>query len=142
MKDMSIRSTEWDALIGALRRPEELDRACSAAETLSRDSTLEDVPALVSLLQDQDAFVREAAAWPLSRLLGASSLVDLLLAYQRGFDEGLDNDGFTAALLDVVHSDREGSMRALRALVDVGNPAMRENAAWLLTHCADAAPEE
>ena len=133
---MPIPINEWDALLAALRKPEESDRACAAAERLHKESTLQDVPRLMSLLQDSDAFVREAAAWPLSELAGVPLLRELLTAYQKGLDEGLDNDGFTAALIDLVQVNSSESALVLRSLAEDGDSALRENALWLLEFCS------
>ena len=64
---MPISDLEWDALIVALRNVEESDQAGAAAEKLHKNATLDDTPRLMRLLQDPDAFVREAAAWRLSK---------------------------------------------------------------------------
>jgi hypothetical protein len=63
-------------------------------------------------------------------------LPELLRAYQRGLDEGHDNDGFTAALTDLAASDPLGVSRALESLVASADTAMQENARWLLTFCS------
>ena len=138
---MPIPTAEWDALVAALRNFEESDQACAAAERVHKETTLQDVPRLMTLLQDKDPFVREAAAWPLSELVGVPVLRDLLIAYQRGLDEGLDNDGFTATLIDLVQVNSQESALALRSLAQNGDSAMRENALWLLEFCTDAGSE-
>jgi hypothetical protein len=51
-------------------------------------------------LNDEDFLVPEAAAWPVSELAGPSAL-EKFVAYQRGLDQGHDNDGLTAALIDL-----------------------------------------
>jgi HEAT repeat protein len=68
---MPISRAEWDALVVALKSVEQLEQACAAAEKLHQEAAKEDVPALLTLLGDDDAFVREAAAWPLSELGGS-----------------------------------------------------------------------
>ena len=45
------------------------------------DASTEDLTRLLILLNDDDFFLREAAAWPISELAGPSSLRDLLIAY-------------------------------------------------------------
>jgi hypothetical protein len=120
---MPIASNEWDSLISALRSSDDADRLVSAAERIHRDATLADVPVLMTLLQNADAFTREAAAWPISELVGPPALRELLTAYQRGLDEGLDNDGFTAALIDLVEGRPSESTAVLRALYLDGEPS-------------------
>ncbi len=133
---MPIPTAAWDALVVALRNFEESDQACAVSDRLHKETTLQDVPRLMTLLQDRDAFVREAAAWPLSELVGVPALRDLLVAYQRGLDEGLDNDGFTAALIDLVQVHSSESALVLRSLAQNGDSDMQENALWLLEFCS------
>ncbi|HTC88587.1 MAG TPA: hypothetical protein VK686_09840 [Bryobacteraceae bacterium] len=127
---------DWRDLINALRDSD--DGAClaAAAARLHKTATAEDLQRLLDLLKDDDFFVREAAAWPVSELAGPSALRELLLAYQRGIDEGHDNDGFATALIGVVEKDKSTSRQMLRALADDTNPTMRENSLWLLEFCS------
>jgi hypothetical protein len=133
---MAFSTTEWQVLIKALRTVQDVELACGAAQRLHKESTLSDVPLLMQLLHDDDAFVREAAAWPISELVGLPVLRDLLISYQRGFDEGLDNDGFTAALLDLVQQETDAAVSVLQSLAGDENLKLRENARWLLDFCA------
>lgn len=126
---------EWQALNRRLRSRDNLDVAVTAAQQLHKTATREDLPKLMELLNDEDSFIREAAAWPVSELAGPSSLENLLIAYQRGLDEGQDNDGFSAALIDLVESHQEGSREILQRLAESGDEAKRENALWLLQFC-------
>ena len=133
---MSISDLEWDALIVALRNVDESDQAAAAAQKLYQTATIDDMPRLMRLLQDPDAFVREAAAWPVSELGGELLLRDLLIAYQRGLEEGLDNDGFSAALIELVEDRPVASASKLRSLAQDPDSRIRENAFWLLEFCA------
>jgi hypothetical protein len=44
-------------------------------------------------------------------------LPELLRAFQAGIDEGLDNDGFSAALTDLVSTNVEAAIPTLQALI-------------------------
>jgi HEAT repeat protein len=81
---------EWRELTHALRDPA---KSAAAAARLHETATPQDVPQLMELLKDDDFFVRGAAAWPVAKLAGPPVLRELLVAYQRGFDDGHDNDG-------------------------------------------------
>lgn len=118
-----------------LRNVDNVDVAVRAAERLQRGATSEDLPRLKNLLGDEDFFVREAAAWPLSEIAGAAALPELLQAFQRGFDEGHDNDGFSTALVELAAADPEGVRRVLEDLVAAGDAATQINARWLLEFC-------
>ena len=133
---MPILPGEWDKLIAAMRNFDESRLACAAAERLHKEASVQDVPNLLSLLHDSDAFVREAAAWPLSELAGLSVLRELIVAYQRGIDQGLDNDGFSAALVDLVEMSPSESAAILRDFASEPDAMMRKNAEWLLEFCA------
>jgi HEAT repeat protein len=123
---------EWQALIFALRDTD-LTQSAAAATRLHRTAAPVDVPRLMDLLKDDDFFVREAAAWPLAELAGPPVLREMLVAYQRGLDDGHDNDGFTTALIELVEANQSASKKVLEGLAE--DPAMRENAMWLLEFC-------
>jgi hypothetical protein len=124
----------WRELLPRLNA-NEVEVCAAAAKELHASATAEDVPRLLALLEDEDFFVREAAAWPLAELAGPSILPQLLVAYQRGFDQGHDNDGFTAALLEIPALHAVEAKTALLALVQVEDSAMRSHAEWLLQFC-------
>jgi hypothetical protein len=114
---------------------DDLDVCVGAAERLHRESTTEDIPRLLQLLKEDDFFVREAAAWPLVQISGPSVLRELLTAYQRGFDDGHDNDGFTAALLELPSLDPEATITVATHLAQTTDEPMKGHAQWLLTFC-------
>jgi HEAT repeat protein len=128
---------EWEDLVQALRQ-DDASIAASAAERLHKRASTEDLPRLLVLLNNDDIFLREAAAWPISELAGSSSMHDLLIAYQRGFDEGYDNDGFTTALVELATQDPIGCRNVLLRLAESPTTTLRDNAAWLLDFCKPA----
>ena len=129
---------EWHRLAAALRDDNDIDGMVAAAADLQARATADDVPRLLHMLNDSSFFVREAAAWPLSDLGRVEALPQLLGAYQRGLDEGHDNDGFSAALIDLVEMNVVAAVPQLRKLAEAGSDADRENAAWLLGFCNGA----
>jgi HEAT repeat protein len=131
-----MNTADWDAITRDLRGDLDPDRMAAAAERLHKSSTAEDIPRLRELLGDDSFFVREAAAWPLVELAGVGHVLELLQAYQRGLEDGHDNDGFTAALIDLAESDPVRVAGALEPLAHSNDEALRENARWLLTFCA------
>lgn len=126
---------EWHELSASLRDDTNVDRMVAAAASLQTHATSEDVSRLLSLLDDTSFFVREAAAWPLSDLGRVEALPQLLGAYQRGIDEGHDNDGFSAALMDLVEMNSAAAVPLLQRIVETGSAADRKNATWLLRFC-------
>ena len=129
----------WDEIVEALHDLDDIDAAVRAAERLHRSATPDDVPRLLRLLQDESFFVREAAAWPLSELAGPQYLPELLQAYQRGFDQRHDNDGFSTTLIDMATSSPVAVREALQPLIDSTNESLRNNATWLLEFCSKGA---
>lgn len=113
----------------------DVDTCVAAAGRLHKESETEDVPKLLELLQSNDFFVREAAAWPLAELSGVKFLPELFAAYQRGFDEGHDNDGFTAALLEIPAIFPNEAKQTLEKLAVAAEEPMRGHAKWLLEFC-------
>jgi HEAT repeat protein len=131
-----MNTADWEAITHDLRSHLDPDRLATAAPRLHESATSEDIPRLRELLGDDDFFVREAAAWPLVELAGVDYLPELFRAYQRGLDDGHDNDGFSAALIDLAASDPVRVAKALEPLARSDNGAIRERAQWLLTFCA------
>jgi HEAT repeat protein len=64
-----MNDCQWQEIVAALRDTGDSDTAVNAAATLQAKATQEDVPRLLELLSDGDFLVREAAAWPLARIL-------------------------------------------------------------------------
>lgn len=89
-------------LLADLRNFSDEARFIAACEEIHTASTRDDLPWLMSLLRESEFTVREAAAWPIMELAGVSALPELLRAYQRGLDEGHDNDSFSTALIELV----------------------------------------
>ncbi|MEJ0084424.1 MAG: HEAT repeat domain-containing protein [Pseudomonadota bacterium] len=125
---------DWQRVVKALRDVASDDVAVEAAAELQAKATIEDVPRLIDLLNDDSFFVREAAAWPLSDLGVVEALPVLLDAYQRGLEDGHDNDGFSAALADLVSAKPDTSRRRLKSLVREARPGSK-HAQWLLQFC-------
>jgi hypothetical protein len=119
-----------------------VDAMVEAASQLHREAELNDVPRLIELLQHESFFVREAAAWPLAELAGPRVLPELLGAYQRGLDDGQDNDGFTAALLEIPSLYPAESRAKLVSIIATAVEPLLGHATWLLEFCnpAEAAP--
>ena len=130
-----MNESEWSRIEADLRNGTDLDLMVGAAERLHRAASSEDVGRLRELLADDDFFVREAAAWPLSELAGVSHLPALLHALRRGIEEGHDNDGLTAALVDLAESEPAAVRTALEALIDSPRSDVQEEARWLMQFC-------
>jgi hypothetical protein len=134
---------DWEAIVHDLHDLDSMDAdqpvALRAAERLHHSATVEDVPRLLRLLLDDNFFVREAAAWPLTEIAGASYLPELLHAYQRGLEEGHDNDGFSAALADLAQADPVAVRQTLQTLLPASDESTQRNATWLLQFCVEGA---
>jgi len=106
-----------------------------ALDAMRKEAKPSDLPLLLSLLKDKSPLVREAAAWPIAEIEGLNALRDLLLAFQGGVDDGCDQDGFAALLIDLVSTNASDAIPRLQALLRDREPAVKENARWLLDHC-------
>ena len=133
-----MNDQDWDETMRALHDKSDMDRAVAAAQKLHKTATKEDLPKLMKLLDDDNFFVQEAAAWPACELGGSRALQELLVAYQQGLDRGHDNDGFTAALIDLVETNPKESREVLSRLAESGDAPLRENALWLLEFCTES----
>lgn len=128
---------DWNEIASGLGNPD-VPTCVAAASKLHASAAPEDIPRLLSLLESDDFFVREAAAWPLAELAGLTALPQLLKAYQRGFDEGHDNDGFSAALLEIPALFGPEATRAIAGFAETAEGKMKGHALWLLEFCAKA----
>ena len=130
-----IDERTWSEIEGALLS-RDVSVAVMACHRLRKAACIQDGPHLLGLLKHPDFFVREAAAWPLAELMGPQVLPELLVAYQLGFDEGLDNDGFTAALLEipVLHSE---TRKALADFIPRADGSIKGHATWLMEFCKE-----
>jgi len=124
----------WDRLVTGISG-DDIEMMVKACEQLYKESEASDVPRLLELLKHENFVVREAAAWPLVSLGGAKVLPELFIALQRGYNEGLDNDGFQTALIELVEQDRDESREKLSELKNSSERAFREYADWLLEFC-------
>jgi hypothetical protein len=129
-----MEASAWSTVVTELSH-QDVDTCVTAAARLHAEANVDDVPNLIELLQSNDFFVREAAAWPLAELAGPKVLVELLVAYQRGFDEGYDNDGFTAALLEIPALYPNETEPSLTKIARTAEGPMRDHAEWLLEFC-------
>lgn len=128
---------DWNEIVSGLRNPD-VPACVEAASKLYAGAAREDIPQLLPLLESDDFFVREAAAWPLAALAGPALLPQLLKAYQRGFDEGHDNDGFSAALLEIPALFGAEAARAIAGFAGTAEGTMKDHALWLLGFCNEA----
>lgn len=129
----------WDHVLLDLSA-HDVERNVSAAKRLYDESTMKDVPRLLTLLQEgSDFFVREAAAWPLAALAAPSVVHELLIAYQRGFEEGHDNDGFTTALIEGASLFPTEMKDALNRIIASAGGPIRGHAQWLIDFCESRA---
>jgi hypothetical protein len=129
-----MNAATWSDIAAALGS-RDIDTCVVAASRLHKESSTEDVPSLLELLRTGDSFEREAAAWPLAEIAGATHLNELLAAYERGFEEGNDNDGFTAALLEIPALYPVEARVELTKLASSAADPMRAHATWLLDFC-------
>jgi len=130
-----MQEKRWNELVAAVRDRNDIDGAVAACRSLQNEATMEDVPRLRELLRDDDFFVREAAAWPLSDLGIIEALPDLLEALQRGEDDGHDNNGLIAAMTDLAGATPSESRTMIDEILASGDRRIREQAGWLRQLC-------
>src|SRR6476660_6759778 len=124
----------WNQLVHDIKG-DDIERMVESAELLMKESTAQDIPRLLELLTHTDFVVREAAAWPLSIVGGPEYLPQLFDAYQKGFDDGHDNDGFTAALIELIELHLDAGRSKLEELSASTNSNYKKHASWLLEFC-------
>jgi hypothetical protein len=129
-----MKDSRWHQLVADIEG-DDIELMVEACEHLQKEAEVSDVSRLVKLLEHESFVVREAAAWPLALLGDATVIPELFVAYERGFAEGHDNDGFSSALAEMTTLHREPVRRALIELKYSTNLNFREYANWLLDFC-------
>lgn len=124
----------WNQLVDDVEG-QDIEAMVEASQCLYQEADESDVPRLLQLLSHDDFVVREAAAWPLAGVGGPAVLPELFVAYQRGFDDGYDNDGFTTALIELVALHKPEATKKLRELAESPDGVIRGHANWLLDFC-------
>ena len=115
-----------------------VDGLIKVFERLKSIATEADLPALVAAIQSpkNNFWTRELFADPICGLGGADYLEPLLKASQLGLDEGHDNDGFDALLIELAHIEPEKCRAKLEELMARDGFKHREAANWLLEFCS------
>lgn len=127
----------WSKIVAEMRG-EDVDRMVAASYELDKIATKADLPRLYRLLRDEEFFIREAAAVPVSRLGGLRALPRLLDAWERGGREGHDCDGLTVPIWSVVENDPAASAKVLLKLIESRSQQRRQSAAWLMGFVSEA----
>src|SRR5438874_4040341 len=110
----------WHQLVTEIKG-DDIELMVEACEYLQKEAEVTDVPRLLDLLKHESFVVREAASWPLSIVGGSAVLPELFTALQRGYDEGLDNDGFGTAVVELVELNPVESREKLLELENSQN---------------------
>jgi HEAT repeat protein len=114
----------------------DVDAWIEAVELLDRLATPERLGDLEVMLRHEVFCVREAAATPYARLLGAAALPLLLEAKNRGTEDGHDNDSLCAVIQDIVAHHKAETAPVLAKMMYSENARDRAHAAWLWA-CAE-----
>jgi HEAT repeat protein len=127
-----MTTTQWGRILADLRAEDDVDRVVQAARQLNVVATQAHLPELYRLIQDDDWFIREAAAEPLARLEGVQALPLLFRALTRGQHQGQDNDGLSTMIVEVLETHQSECAPLLLAILQDADSTSRENAAWAL----------
>lgn len=128
----TMTSTEWERILADLHAQDDVDRIVQAAARLDDVANEAHLPDLYRLIQDDDWFIREAAAVPLARLAGVDALPLLFQALFRGQQQGQDNDSLSTMVVEVLEAYREECAPLLLSMLDNPNPPIRVHGAWAL----------
>jgi len=137
-----MSSDDWDETVRAIRDLDRIDEAVAACGTLDRIADASRTSALYALLDDEEFFVREAAATPLARLEGVRALPALFRAATRGELDGHDNDGLTATICDVLAAESRAAAPLLLEMLTSADAATRAHGAWALGFVVPHAPAD
>lgn len=138
-----MKQAEWDRLIADIRSVgEDVDRAVEASLALRGVIDRSRIPELERLIQDDDFFMREAAASPLINLNGLKALPQLLEALERGSREGHDNDGLAFEITELISSEKIGAVPLLLEMLRSPRSETRSHSAWLLGFASEVVSPE
>jgi HEAT repeat protein len=126
-----MSKSNWSQLILNLRS-DNIKRSIRAAQKIDEMAEEANVPELYSLLNDENFWIREMAAYPLARLEGVKALPSLFQALTRGFQEGHDNDGLSAIIAQLLETNQEKATPLLLQILKSPDEETRANAAWAL----------
>lgn len=124
----------WDQAIQDLQDIDsiKIERFINAALAIDALAHKTKIPQLYELLKHKDFMIREAAAIPIARLMGASSLPELLNALVKDDDDGHDSDSLVSTITDLIEFDKKESMKVLKEIFKSEDKKLRVNAAWAL----------
>ncbi len=129
-----MNDNRWHQLVNDIKG-EDIVLMVEACENLQKEAEATDVPRLLELLNHESFVVREAASWPLAIIGDTTVIPELFTAYQRGLDEGHDNDGFSTALIELVELHAQPARQKLLELKESPNTNFQKYANWLLEFC-------
>jgi HEAT repeat protein len=127
-----MTTTDWERILADLHAEDDVDRIVQAAGRLDVIATEAHVPDLYRLIQDNDWFIREAAAEPLARLEGVRALPLLFRALTCGQQQGQDNDGLSTTIVNLMEAHQPECAPLLLAMLQDTEATIRENGAWAL----------
>jgi hypothetical protein len=115
----------------------DVDGVIAAFERLKALATKADLLKLVAAIQSprNNFWTRELLSEPICRLGGSDYLEPLFEALQLGFDEGHDNDGFQAHVIDIAKTEPKKTRSKLKELMGQKKYAHKDLAKWLLEFC-------
>jgi HEAT repeat protein len=129
---LRMSTLNWTKLIEDLRNYEDASCGSEAYQIIASTADEADIPQLYSLLNHEDALVRDAMAEPLVRLEGTKALPALLQALQRGWVEGADEDGLQSTIAELLEMNKQTAAPMLLTMLTEQDTSTRANAAWAL----------
>jgi hypothetical protein len=126
-----------EEIIDFLINGHDVDAQLRAFGQLKVSVTKNDLPLLLQTIKSETCgfWVRELLSEPIIDLGGAEALPELLAALQKNYEEGHDNDSFTAFLMDLAESDPVGAREQLVKMAKTASPSELKDINWLLEYC-------
>jgi hypothetical protein len=102
---------------------------------LNAVASREDLPLLLHAMRSprNNFWTRELLSEPIARLGGSAVLEPLFVAFAANVEEGHDNDGFAAFLIQIAETDPEGCIAECNRLLALPSFQHGDLAKWLLT---------
>ena len=108
-----------------------------AHQRIKNIATKDDLPFLAEALRSErnDFWTRELLAEPIAYLGGSNYIPDLLIALDRNYKDGHDNDSLEHFLTEIALRDPEACKTKLDCLLNSTDFQYRDQAKWLLEYC-------
>jgi len=122
----------------------DIDGVLEAFYRLNDEASVEDLPLLLEAIKSpkNNFWTRELLSEPIARLGGSKVLEPLFAAFAANVEDGHDNDGFSAFLIEIAESETDQCIAECNRLLAQPSFEHGDLARWLLTFTENGAQQD